>query len=90
MQVASSNLIPICSRALPKTQVSKIDALKEIIRAWGMNPVEILTREAMNRPHAFYTQPEQRQEEQIKALSHSLKEMMRKELLDAKHYTETL
>jgi hypothetical protein len=34
----------------PKTRVSKIDALKEIIRAWGLNPEEILTRDALARP----------------------------------------
>ena len=31
-----------------KTQVSKVEALKEIIRAWGMNPEQILTRNALN------------------------------------------
>jgi len=30
----------------PKTRLSKIEALKEIIRAWGMNPEEVLTKEA--------------------------------------------
>jgi site-specific recombinase XerD len=30
----------------PKTQNSKLDALKEIIRAYGMNPEQVLTREA--------------------------------------------
>ena len=29
----------------PKTQVSKVEDLKEIIRAWGMNPEQLLTRE---------------------------------------------
>jgi hypothetical protein len=31
----------------PKIKVSKIDALKEIIRAWGMNPEQLLTRQAL-------------------------------------------
>jgi len=69
----------------PKTALSKIEALKEIIRAWGMNPEEILTREALSQPHRTYTQPNLRQEDQVQALSHALKEMMRKELLDARH-----
>jgi hypothetical protein len=34
----------------PKTRVSKLDALKEIIRAWGLNPEEILTRDALREP----------------------------------------
>lgn len=35
----------------PKTRISKIDALREIIRAWGLNPEEILTRDALIRPN---------------------------------------
>jgi hypothetical protein len=31
----------------PKTQVSKVEALKEIIRAWGMNPEQLLSRAAL-------------------------------------------
>ena len=30
-----------------KLKVSKVDALKEIIRAWGMNPEQLLTRNAL-------------------------------------------
>ena len=30
-----------------KTQVSKLETLKEIIRAWGMNPEQYLTRDAL-------------------------------------------
>jgi hypothetical protein len=32
----------------PKTRVSKIEALKEIIRAWGLNSEQILTKEALS------------------------------------------
>jgi hypothetical protein len=65
----------------PKTGLSKIEALKEIIRAWGMNPEEILTRKAFSEPHAVYSSGEH-EEQTIKELSSTLKEMMRKELLD--------
>jgi integrase len=65
----------------PKTAISKIDALKEIIRAWGMNPEEILTRKAFSEPHATYASGEH-EEQTIKELSNALKEMMRKELFD--------
>lgn len=74
----------------PKTALSKIEALKEIIRAWGMNPEEILTREALSQPHRTYAQPSLGQEDQVKALSKALKEMMRKELLDARHHDKNL
>lgn len=69
----------------PKTKVSKIEALKEIIRAWGMNPEEILTKKALSQPHRVYATPYERQENHVKALRHALKEMMRKELLNQKH-----
>lgn len=35
----------------PKTKLSKIEQLKVVIEAWGMNPDEILTREALSMPH---------------------------------------
>ena len=44
----------------PKTQLSKIDALKEMIRAWGMNPEEILTRKALSMPHRNLRNPKPR------------------------------
>lgn len=46
-----------------------------------MNPEEVLTKEAMTRPYAATIYEE---EEQIKSLSIAPKEMMRKELLDAR------
>jgi site-specific recombinase XerD len=67
----------------PKTQLSKIEALKEIVRAWGMNPEEVLTRETLSRPYATYVQPASYEEEQVKSLSQALKDMMRKELLNS-------
>jgi aryl-alcohol dehydrogenase-like predicted oxidoreductase len=68
----------------PKTRVSKIDALKEIIRAWGMNPEEILAKEALSKPHRTYATPAQREEDQIKTLAQALKETIKKELLTKK------
>lgn len=41
----------------PKARVSKIDALKEVIRAWGLNPEEILTREALSQGAATCINP---------------------------------
>jgi integrase len=66
----------------PKTRVSKIEALKEIVRAWGMNPEEILTRKALSMRAATYIAPAQREEQEIRELRQALKEMLRKELLD--------
>ena len=68
----------------PKTRVSNIEALKEIIRAWGMDPEEILTKKALAEPHRVYAGPRDREEDQVAALSTALKNMMRKELMNAK------
>ena len=54
----------------PKTKVSKIDALKEIIRAWGLNPDEILTKEALTRPNATIISRDQLEERQSVSYTH--------------------
>jgi site-specific recombinase XerD len=64
----------------PKTQTSKIEALKEIIRAWGLNPEKILTREAMCTPHRTIVDPQELKNKQIKLLCNALKAEMKKEL----------
>jgi len=64
----------------PKTRVSKIDALKEIIRAWGLNPEEILTRQALTEPHRTVIDRSQVEESQIHQLSIALKQQLLKEL----------
>ncbi|MCX8153633.1 MAG: hypothetical protein N3E52_04280 [Candidatus Bathyarchaeota archaeon] len=57
----------------PKTRVSKIDALKEIIRAFGLNPEEILTRQALARSNATGISRDQPEEHQLHQLSIALK-----------------
>ena len=64
----------------PKTQISKIEALKEIIRALGLNPEEILTKEAMSTPHRTIISSEEVENKQIKILCNALKAEMKKEL----------
>jgi len=64
----------------PKTRVSKIDALKEIIRAWGLNPDEILTRDALTQPHRTIIGRDQAEESQINQLTIALKQQILKEL----------
>jgi len=63
-----------------KTSMSKIDTLKEIIRAWGIDPEQILTQQALTRPHRTMIAPCY-EENQVQTLSNAFKEMMRKELL---------
>jgi len=59
-----------------------MDALKEIIRAWGMNPEEILTRQALSSPNAAYVDSSARENNQIKALSIALRDQMKREILE--------
>jgi len=74
----------------PRTHTSKIDALKEIIRAWGMNPDEILTKKVLAEPHRMYADPSDLEEEQVRTLSTALKDMMKKELMNAKAANQTV
>ena len=52
------------------------EALKEIIRAWGMNPEEILTKKALAEPDRVYVSRSDRGEDQVRMLSVALKDMM--------------
>ena len=69
----------------PKTRVSKIDALKEIIRAWGMNPEEILTRDALTKPHRTVVDRSQVEQSQIHQLTVALKQQMIKEIRESEN-----
>jgi len=64
----------------PKTRISKIDALKEIIRAWGLNPDEILTRDAMTQPHRTVIDQNQLEQGQLAQLTTALRQQMLKEI----------
>ena len=63
----------------PKTRVSKVDALKGIIRAWGLNPEQILTREALTKGAAVYTSPNDLENQQLATLNQALKQLIRQE-----------
>jgi integrase len=68
----------------PKTQLGRIDTLKEIIRAWGMNPEQILTQEALTQPNRTLITGTTYVDSEVQTLSTALKDMMRKELLSMK------
>ena len=63
----------------PKTQANKMEQLKEIIRAWGENPEEILTRDALMRGNITETH-EQTQNHQLSLLAEQLKQLVKKEV----------
>jgi hypothetical protein len=59
-----------------KTQVSKIEAIKEIIRAYGMNPEQILTKKALADGATTYQSPEDYENEQLTILREELKQLI--------------
>jgi integrase len=72
------NLYASCGLSIrPKAKISKIDQLKLIIEAWGLNPNEILSRDALTMPHATVVDAEQ---EKIEVLNQALKQAIIKEL----------
>ena len=60
-----------------KLKVSKIDALKEIIRAWGMNPEQLLTRNAL--ADGAITKQEDITDRQLEVLGQELKRLIKSE-----------
>lgn len=64
----------------PKTRVSKIDALKEIIRAWELDHEEILTRDALTRPNMTVINQDQLENHQLAQLTTALRQQMLKEI----------
>ena len=67
----------------PKTRISKIDALKEIIHAWGMDPEEILTKKALAEPHRTFISQREQEQTAIQELRYLLKRAIIKELQSA-------
>jgi hypothetical protein len=73
----------------PKTRVTKIDALKEIMRAWGLNPEEILTRDALTRPNMTIINQNQTENHQLTQLTTALREQMIKEIRETQPKNNT-
>jgi integrase len=61
----------------PKSKLSKIDQLKVIMEAWGLNPNEILSKEALSSPHRTIID---NRNTEIQVLNQSLKKAIIKEL----------
>jgi hypothetical protein len=69
----------------PKTRHTKIDMLKKVMSAWGLEPEKILTSEAFAEPHRTYATSEERETEEIRLLGLALKDYMKKELLSSQN-----
>ena len=62
-----------------KTQISKIETLKEIIRALGMNPEQLLTKDALTEGAITHKTAEDLENHQLQLLSSQLKQLIHKE-----------
>lgn len=65
----------------PKTKPSRMEMLKEMVRALGLNPEEILTKEALAMPHRTVIKAG-RDEDQIDTLLKALKQALKQELIE--------
>jgi hypothetical protein len=65
----------------PRSGYTKLDMLKETMRAWGMEPERFLTKEALAEPHRSYANPQEREEEEVRLLGLAFRENLKKELL---------
>jgi hypothetical protein len=63
-----------------KTKLNRINQLKEIIRAWGENPEEILSKDALVRGNITEV-TDVRENHQLSVLAEELKEMVLKEIV---------
>lgn len=61
----------------PKTKISKIERLKMFAESLGLNPDEVLSRNALAMPHRTVVDPEQRK---IEVLNQALKQAILQEL----------
>ena len=68
----------------PKTKATRIDALKEIVRAWGLNPEQILTKEALSQEATLHISPEDQENRELQLLSKTLRDLIRQDALNTK------
>lgn len=70
-----------------KKSRSNMDSLgkkaAEYIRAWGMDPDQILTKKAVAQPHRIFISPPEREQIEIQQLNYALRKAIMKELLKA-------
>lgn len=64
----------------PKTKASRLEILKQMVSAWGMDPDKVLVRGAFAEPHRVFVSPQDREDSQMEMLCKALVEKMRKEL----------
>jgi len=65
----------------PKTNVSKVEMLKEFTRSLGLDPEKILVKDAFAEPHRIIIDGRDEEKAQIQALSEAVKDWVKREVL---------
>jgi hypothetical protein len=60
----------------PKTKLGKLDMLKEFARLLGLNPEEVIVREALSKPWRTVMAPNEIAEEQIEILQEKIRSLL--------------
>jgi len=66
----------------PKTEISKVEILKEFTRSLGLDPEKILIKDAFAESHLVIVDGKGEEEAQIHALSEAVKDWLRHEVLN--------
>jgi site-specific recombinase XerD len=73
----------------PKTRLNKLEALKEMIRAWGLNPDQVMSKEALAQANVTVIDRAQLEQTQITQLTAALKQQMVKEIFGSQNQKST-
>ena len=69
----------------PKTKIDQIETLKAIALTLGLNPDEVLSREAMVKPHRTIIDSAQKQESDFNILSRNIRKTLLDELKSSRY-----
>jgi site-specific recombinase XerD len=73
----------------PKTRINKLEALKELIRAWGLNPDQVLSQQALSQGNVTVIDHAQLEQTQLTELTLALKHQMIKEVREGQAQNRT-
>ena len=67
----------------PHTQWSKLDQVKAFMKSLGLNPEELLVRNAISKPHRTVIDSEQSEQDQLEILGKALRNAILNGLTDS-------
>jgi hypothetical protein len=72
----------------PRRKGWELEALKSFARGLGLNPENVLVKDAFAEPHRAYATSEEREQAQTRILSIAIKELIKRELLGSEGSSE--